>query len=127
MQHDQWRVRLAHILDAIDHIELAIAGLDERAFLGNTLMKDVVLWNFIVIGEAVIHIPEPLRELHPQIAWRLARNLRNFLAHEYQKIDFGIIWMTIRDDLPLLKSQILELQRLTLDPPPQWESDHETT
>ena len=32
--------------------------------------------------------------------------MRNYIAHEYEKINFSVVWETIRDDLPEQIAQI---------------------
>jgi uncharacterized protein with HEPN domain len=32
--------------------------------------------------------------------------MRNAVAHGYFKVDFGIVWATLRNDLPVLHKQV---------------------
>lgn len=54
MTRDQQRLvdYLAHILEAIERIELYTAEMDEVAFLNNGLVQDAVVRNLEVVGEA---------------------------------------------------------------------------
>ncbi|WP_281261812.1 HepT-like ribonuclease domain-containing protein [Caballeronia novacaledonica] len=35
--------------------------------------------------------------------------MRNALSHGYHKIDFGVVWVTVREDLPALGKQFESL------------------
>jgi uncharacterized protein with HEPN domain len=47
---------------------------------------------------------------HPDIPLGIAYEMRNALAHGYFKVDFEIVWKTIKNDLPKLEQQIVNLQ-----------------
>ena len=55
-----------------------------------------------IIGEAARHIPPDVEAIHPQIPWRLMRDMRNVIAHEYFGVDWQIVWETAVNDLPVL-------------------------
>jgi uncharacterized protein with HEPN domain len=59
-----------------------------------------------IVGEAASKVSNEVRQAHPEIEWRDAANMRNILAHEYGRIDYGILADTIRDSLPILIAQI---------------------
>ncbi len=93
----EWRFRLRHILEA--------------AFREDSKTFDAVIRNFLVIGEAVRHVPENFRSEHPEIRWSSMQGMRNILVHDYEQISAGIVWNTIRRDIPDL---IRELKPLTM-------------
>jgi len=47
------RVLLEHIIEAMDQVLLYSNGMDIHAFLGDRLVQDGVIRNFMVMGEAV--------------------------------------------------------------------------
>ncbi|TWP38548.1 HepT-like ribonuclease domain-containing protein [Leekyejoonella antrihumi] len=52
------------------------------------------------IGEAVARLPEEFTVAHPEVAWRSMRATRNIVAHEYEQVDYNIIWNAFAGRLP---------------------------
>ena len=73
--------------------------------------QDAVINNLRTIGEAARIIPKEVRQDYPDVEWEGIIGFRNFLIHEYSRIDLGIIWQTIKSDLPILERRIREILR----------------
>ena len=71
-----------------------------------------VLADFAIIGEAVMHIPEPVRAKVQQVPWRQIRAMRNIIAHVYFGVDLQKVWTTATVDIPVLIPQMQELLKL---------------
>jgi uncharacterized protein with HEPN domain len=97
------------ILRCIAAIESYIAGTTLENFRQDQKTQDAVVRNLEVIGEAVKRIPETLRAANPEIAWRPAAAMRDFLIHDYPEIDVEAVWDTIVTDLPPFKAGIQAL------------------
>ena len=100
---------LGHILDAIERIQRYTAGVDEVAFARNSLVQDAVIRNFEIIGEASRNISKRYPDFaaaHPSLPLAVAYEMRNAVAHGYFKVDLGIVWKTIRDDLDDLAQRV---------------------
>lgn len=74
--------------------------LDQAGFLASSLNYDATLRKLELIGEAATHIPDDVRQAHPEIPWRLTVATRNRLIHAYLGIDDDTIWSIIQDDIP---------------------------
>ncbi len=61
-----------------------------------------VLWNLLIIGEAVKRLPTELRSVHPAIEWRKIAGLRDIIAHAYFALDDDILWDVVTTKLPSL-------------------------
>ena len=101
MKDDQ--VYLRHILDAIGKIEAYLEGQTYESFCENEMMNDAVVRELEIIGEATKNLSEHLRQSHPEIPWRDAIDMRNFLIHEYFGVRKHVVWDTCKDDIPILK------------------------
>ena len=100
------KVYLDDISNAIQHIETYTAGITFETFAADSKTRDAVVRNLEIIGEAVKRLPDSFREAHPDIAWRPAAAMRDFLIHEYPEVDTQAVWDTIKIDLSSFKGGI---------------------
>ena len=94
------------ILQAIQKIESFISGVSLVDFRKDVKTQDAVIRNFEIIGEAAKNIPEEIKSKFPEVSWRSAGDMRDFLIHEYPNVVVDIVWRTAKDDLPDLKKRI---------------------
>ena len=81
-----------------------------RADLDSDRMLNLALVRLLeVLGEAANRIPAEERAVHTQIPWPQLVGLRNRLIHQYDNVDFDILWQILTKDLPPL---VRELERL---------------
>nr|WP_301665222.1 HepT-like ribonuclease domain-containing protein [Methanoculleus sp. FWC-SCC1] len=59
-----------------------------------------------IIGEAAKNISVQMRRKHPEIPWKEAAGMRDKISHHYFGVDYEAVFLTIRDDLPVLKQGI---------------------
>jgi uncharacterized protein with HEPN domain len=59
-----------------------------------------------IIGEAARRISEETQAAYPAIPWSDLISMRNIMIHEYDDIDIGIVWESVRNDLPLLVNSL---------------------
>ena len=111
MSERSYRVYINDILDSIKKIESYIINMTYKDFIKDNLVKDAVLRNLEVIGEAAKNIPDELREEYSEVPWKRIIGLRNIVIHEYFGIDFENICKIITENIPETKpyiEQILE-------------------
>lgn len=101
--------RLLFILESIERIERFIKVGKEEFFL-NDMVQDAVVRNFQVIGQAIKDLSQDLRTSYPHVNWKEAAGLRDKVVHDYFDVDLETIWDSAENDLPVLKSQIEEIQ-----------------
>lgn len=70
------------------------------------MVVEAYLYNIRVIGEAVSHLPEEVKQNTPQIPWILIKGMRNRLIHEYFGTDLQLVWNVITNELPLFKKEL---------------------
>jgi uncharacterized protein with HEPN domain len=103
---------LRQIADACSFVLSVTEGKTLEDYSGERLLRQGVERNLQIIGEAVGR----LRRDDPDTADRLSGHekivgFRNVLVHGYDLVDDGIVWDTIRTDLPLLLSEVEGLQQ----------------
>lgn len=100
---------LDHILRAIERIERYTAAMDEAAFLASELVQDAVLRNIEILGEAANKVLGSSPEFavrHGDIPWQVMYTMRNRVSHGYDKVDLGIVWNTLKHNLPDLYRRV---------------------
>ena len=108
-----WRLYIQDMIEFGEKVLSYTDGLDQEAFIAETLVYDAALRNMELIGEAATHIPAEVREAHPEIQWRRVIATRNRLAHGYSGIDDDIIWDIIQTGVPKLLPALRDLLNTT--------------
>ncbi len=91
---------LAEIVNAVERILELAAGVSAAEIEVAPDRRDSLLWNFTVLGEAVIQLSTSLKADHPAIPWTDASRIRNRIVHGYWSVDFEVLIATAREDLP---------------------------
>lgn len=102
-------VFIKHIMDAIINIENFTKNINFENFNKDILKSNAVIRMFEIIGEASNNISNITKNKYTYIPWRIMKDMRNFLIHQYFGVDNKTIWDTIINDLPELKIAINKL------------------
>jgi len=102
-------IYLRHILEAIEKIEHYLLNTTYKSFSANDMMIDAVVRELEIIGEASSKLSKEFKDNHPDVAFRDATDMRNFLIHEYFGVRKEIVWETCQEDLPKVKKLIDDL------------------
>ena len=81
-------------------------GIDRDALVGDRKTWSATIRELEIIGEAAGKLPEKIKIAHPEVSWRVLKDFRNVLAHQYFGINADIIWDIIQHKLPVLKGQM---------------------
>jgi uncharacterized protein with HEPN domain len=108
MQRDD-SVYLKHIRDSIAKIQAYTKGLNKASFLKDSLVQDAVIRQIEIIGEAAKRLSERIRAQHTDVPWQDISGMRNKLIHDYFGVDIEKVWLTVRDDIPILKKEIARI------------------
>ena len=80
-----------------------------KEFDASSMVRDAVIRNIEIIGEAVKNLPQELKDKQPQIPWKQIARIRDISIHHYFKIDWALIWGVVENDLDPLDKAIQEL------------------
>ncbi|OYT52871.1 MAG: hypothetical protein B6U72_07295 [Candidatus Altiarchaeales archaeon ex4484_2] len=100
---------LEDIQEATRRIGIYIKKTDYGGFLEDIKTQDAIVRNLEIIGEATKNISDNFKEKYPQIPWKKLAGLRDRLIHHYFGVNYDIVWVIVREELPEIISQIKEI------------------
>ncbi|MBI4783953.1 MAG: DUF86 domain-containing protein [Oscillatoriophycideae cyanobacterium NC_groundwater_1537_Pr4_S-0.65um_50_18] len=77
-------------------------GLDKAIFMEDDKTQSAIVFQLLILGEAVKRLSQDFRTQHPGIPWSLIAGMRDNLIHEYDDIDWNEVWNTANSDIPRL-------------------------
>lgn len=97
---------LKDIIYSIALIEDFIGNIQFNEFVKDKKTSSAAIYQIEIIGEASKHIPQHKRMKYNKIPWKDMAGMRDRIIHFYFGIDYEIVWKVIKEDLPILKTQI---------------------
>ena len=82
------------------------AGMTQADFNADEIVVSAAIRELQVVGEAARMVTAETKAKHTEIAWPAISGIRNRIIHEYFNVDYGIIWDTIQEDIPVLIEQL---------------------
>ncbi|MGB3557764.1 MAG: DUF86 domain-containing protein [Geitlerinemataceae cyanobacterium] len=102
------------LLDAIQACNLILEFckyLDFDSFVNDRKTQSSVLYQIVIIGEAVNRLSPTFAQINPNIPIDAIRGMRNRVVHEYKEVDLKILWEVVNTNIPEL---LILLQNSTL-------------
>ena len=53
-----------------------------------------------LVGQAARNVSDEVQAANPDIPWCEMIGMRNVVVHDYADVDLGLVWKTVREDLP---------------------------
>ncbi|MEG2347939.1 MAG: HepT-like ribonuclease domain-containing protein [Cetobacterium sp.] len=103
---------LLNILESIEKIELYSKDFNdaEKFYLfADQLNFNATLNLFANIGENIGKLSEELKSKNQSIPWRIIKDFRNKVVHNYVNLDIFMIFDIIKNNLPSLKGPIEDI------------------
>ena len=94
---------LFDIYQSVEKIEVFTRDSSFDQLMTDERTKDAILRNLQVIGEASKNLPESLMTDHPEVDWSGLAG-RDIVTHRYFRVDWNLLWISIREELPVLKT-----------------------
>lgn len=104
MQRDE--TTLHDIAEAARLVAGFVQGLGKASFIDDRKTQSAVLYQLIVMGEAVKRLSAEFRSQHPEISWSLIAGMRDHLIHGYDLVDWDEVWKTATSDVAALLTHI---------------------
>ena len=101
---------LKHIRDEISYIRSVItADMTKDDFLSDETLKRAIVRSLEIIGEAAKKIPADFKMKWDAIQWKNMSGMRDRLIHDYMGVNYSIVWDVIKNKIPELHQQIIEV------------------
>jgi uncharacterized protein with HEPN domain len=95
-----------NILQAIGAIRSFVHGKHVGHFRRSRMMRDAIVRNIEIIGEATKGLSRGFKSRHPDIEWAEIAKMRDLVAHRYWAIDPEIVWATAKKDIRQLANKL---------------------
>ena len=99
------------ILDSLGRIKKYCEDVRKDDFMENDMLRDAVVRNLEIIGEAASRLSESFRDGHKELEWRKIIGMRNRIIHAYDIVDYAIVWDVVKADLPQLEAKLRKLAK----------------
>lgn len=101
---------LKHIRDESLYI-LSVITPDKTKdnFLSDETLKRAVIRSLEIIGEATKKIPADFKVKWSTIKWKDMAGMRDRLIHDYMGVNYSIVWDVVKNKIPELHAQIIEV------------------
>ena len=109
------KIRLQHILDAINEIELYLEDISYEQFLENSEKRFATIKQIEIIEEACNALTDELKSAHPLVPWKPIKGFRNISIHEYFGVNIQLVWEIAKNNLPDLKEKMRAILAATAD------------
>ena len=112
MRSDQLLIQ--DIIEAAQRIDSYTSGITYDSFIASDMVKDAVVRNFEIIGEASGRLSDSLQQKHNSIEWRKLKAFRNLLIHQYFGVDYALVWDIIQNFMPTTLAQLQQIKAMEL-------------
>ena len=100
------------ILESIEAIEDYVKDIDcFDNFSKDRKTYSATIREYIIIGEAILPLLDLLKIKFPNYEWRMIKDFRNFIVHEYFGVDIQIVWDITKFELEELKNKIKSIKK----------------
>ena len=99
-------LRMRHMLDHAREVLALVEGRTRADLHADRALNLQVVRLLEIIGEAAGGVPQDESLKHPGIPWARIVGLRNRLVHEYDAVDFDIVWKIVTEDVSLLVREL---------------------
>jgi uncharacterized protein with HEPN domain len=102
-------VALIDIVNAGKRIQRYVVGRDKDSVEADSQARAAVLYEFLVMGEAVKRLSPEFRAGRPDVPWSQIAGMRDVLIHGYDRVNFDRVWLAIERSLPELLDALTPL------------------
>lgn len=101
--------RLAHILQQIDIVTVAVCGVTAEEARGDVILSMAIERSVQIVSEAAKELPADLRNRYQDVHWQAIIGIGNLLRHEYYRINPADIWDIATVHFPALRPVVIQM------------------
>ena len=79
-----------------------VDGMDYAAFSSDSKTINACAFLIGQLGELTSVISDEAQAIRSEIPWRNIKGMRNRIIHDYEKVDYIVLWKTIIESIPKL-------------------------
>ncbi len=99
-------VIIGKMLGYIEKILRYTQDMDYDTFIKQEVVMEACVFNLSQLGELVGRVDSEYRAIHKDIPWSQIYGLRNRIVHDYEGVNFVLVWEIICNDLPELREML---------------------
>ena len=80
-------------------------GDDIQIYVSDIAYQYACSMCIIQIGELVGQLSDDFKNERREVPWKLIKDMRNIFAHDYSRVDNGIVWDTLKRSIPDLQNK----------------------
>ncbi len=100
------------MLRYIEKILRYTQDMDYDTFIKQEILMEACVFNLSQMGELVNKIDYEYQRQYGEIPWRQIYGLRNRIVHDYEGVNFKLVWEIIRNDLPKLQEMLGDCKKI---------------
>lgn len=108
MSNREVELYTSDIVESANTIKGYVGDIKFEEFANYRKTFSTTLREYMVIYEAVGKIIDMLEKRSPSYPWRMIKDFRNFIVHEYFGVDPRIVWDLTTQELDLLLDEIVK-------------------
>ena len=93
---------IERILNDLAYISRHMNSIGPEAFSSDEILQDAMMFRLIQVSENARKLTEGYKKQHSMIPWTAMYGLRNRIVHDYGNVDLGIVYETLKRDIPVL-------------------------
>lgn len=103
-------VIIGKMLGYIEKVLKYTQGMDYDTFIKQEVIMEACIFNLSQLGELVSKVDNEFRVIHSEIPWSQIYGLRNRIVHDYEGVNFMLVWEIIRNDLQELREMLISIK-----------------
>ena len=103
-------LRIDTLLKRINEVLEDTKDVSFEELSNSSVLLRATCFSIMQIGEMMNKLKETLGEEYKDLPWLDAYTMRNVIVHDYSKVNVRVVYLTIKDNLPPLKTAFEQIR-----------------